>query len=150
MGMFSFIKEAGEKLFGSKEVEDAAAKAATDEAARARSEEFNKAAGGRARRTRCAGIHRRHRRARRPGARTGLRPTWLARIDPESGRQRRQRIKNLGGGQPDRGLRHTHERRVDYCATHREAHRLSGHFRAFPGLMGLSTPLLESAQKPKQ
>ncbi|MBP6088438.1 MAG: peptidoglycan-binding protein LysM, partial [Polaromonas sp.] len=45
MGMFSFIKEAGEKLFGSKEVEDAAAKAATDEAARARSEELNKAAG---------------------------------------------------------------------------------------------------------
>lgn len=44
MGMFSFIKEAGEKLFGSKEVEDAAAKAATDEAARARSEELNKAA----------------------------------------------------------------------------------------------------------
>ena len=28
MGMFSFIKEAGEKLFGHKEVEDAAAKAA--------------------------------------------------------------------------------------------------------------------------
>ncbi|HMS26994.1 MAG TPA: peptidoglycan-binding protein LysM [Burkholderiaceae bacterium] len=44
MGMFSFIKEAGEKLFGHKEVEDAAAKAATDEAARARSDELNKAA----------------------------------------------------------------------------------------------------------
>jgi hypothetical protein len=33
MGMFSFIKEAGEKLFGRKEVEDAAAAAATDAAA---------------------------------------------------------------------------------------------------------------------
>ena len=33
MGMFSFIKEAGEKLFGHKEVEDTAAKAATDAAA---------------------------------------------------------------------------------------------------------------------
>ena len=29
MGMFSFIKEAGEKLFGHKEVEEAAANAAT-------------------------------------------------------------------------------------------------------------------------
>lgn len=44
MGMFSFIKEAGEKLFGSKEVEDAAAKAANDEVARTRSDELNKAA----------------------------------------------------------------------------------------------------------
>ena len=33
MGMFSFIKEAGEKLFGHKEVETAAAAAATDAAA---------------------------------------------------------------------------------------------------------------------
>jgi nucleoid-associated protein YgaU len=33
MGMFSFIKEAGEKLFGHKEVEEAAANAATDAAA---------------------------------------------------------------------------------------------------------------------
>jgi acetate kinase len=57
--------------------------------------------------------------------------TWLARIDPESGRQRRQRVKNFGRRQPDRGLRHTHERRVDYCAAHREAHRLSRHFQVF-------------------
>lgn len=33
MGMFSFIKEAGEKLFGRKEVEDTAAAAANDAAA---------------------------------------------------------------------------------------------------------------------
>jgi nucleoid-associated protein YgaU len=33
MGMFSFIKEAGEKLFGSKKVEEAAAAAAADPAA---------------------------------------------------------------------------------------------------------------------
>lgn len=44
MGMFSFIKEAGEKLFGHKEVEDAAAKAATDESAKAHLEELNAAA----------------------------------------------------------------------------------------------------------
>ncbi len=44
MGMFSFIKEAGEKLFGHKEVEDAAAKAATDDAAKAHLDELNSAA----------------------------------------------------------------------------------------------------------
>ena len=33
MGMFSFIKEAGEKLFGHKKVEEAAAAAAADPAA---------------------------------------------------------------------------------------------------------------------
>ncbi len=41
MGMFSFIKEAGQKLFGHKEVEDAAAKAASDTAARTRLDELN-------------------------------------------------------------------------------------------------------------
>ena len=44
MGMFSFIKEAGEKLFGHKEIEDAAAKAATDESAKAHLDELNAAA----------------------------------------------------------------------------------------------------------
>lgn len=41
MGLFSFIKDAGEKLFGHKEVEDAAAKAASDEAAAAKLQELN-------------------------------------------------------------------------------------------------------------
>ena len=41
MGMFSFIKEAGEKLFGRKEVEDAAAKAASDASAQANLDELN-------------------------------------------------------------------------------------------------------------
>ena len=41
MGMFSFIKEAGEKLFGRKEVEDAATKAAADASAQARLDELN-------------------------------------------------------------------------------------------------------------
>jgi len=44
MGMFSFIKEAGEKLFGHKEVEDAAAKAATDSTAKAHLDDLNAAA----------------------------------------------------------------------------------------------------------
>jgi nucleoid-associated protein YgaU len=41
MGMFSFIKEAGEKLFGHKEVEDTAAKAATDAAAAEHLQQLN-------------------------------------------------------------------------------------------------------------
>ena len=41
MGLFSFIKDAGEKLFGHKEVEDAAANAAADEAAAAKLQELN-------------------------------------------------------------------------------------------------------------
>ncbi len=41
MGMFSFIKEAGEKLFGRKEVEDAAAKAASDASAQAHLDQLN-------------------------------------------------------------------------------------------------------------
>ena len=41
MGMFSFIKEAGQKLFGHKEVEDAAATAAADASAQARLDELN-------------------------------------------------------------------------------------------------------------
>jgi nucleoid-associated protein YgaU len=41
MGLFSFIKDAGEKLFGHKDVEDAAAKAASDEAAAAKLQELN-------------------------------------------------------------------------------------------------------------
>ena len=41
MGMFSFIKEAGEKLFGAKEVEQAAAKAEADPAARPTLDELN-------------------------------------------------------------------------------------------------------------
>lgn len=45
MGLFSFIKEAGEKLFGHKEVEDAAAKAATDAAAQERLAQMNAQAG---------------------------------------------------------------------------------------------------------
>ena len=47
MGFFSFIKEAGEKLFGHKDAEAAAAAAATsnDEAAKAKLEATNRAAG---------------------------------------------------------------------------------------------------------
>jgi nucleoid-associated protein YgaU len=41
MGMFSFIKEAGEKLFGRKEVEDTAALAASDAAAAERLVQLN-------------------------------------------------------------------------------------------------------------
>lgn len=41
MGMFSFIKEAGEKLFGRKEVEDTAALAANDAAAAERLVQLN-------------------------------------------------------------------------------------------------------------
>lgn len=41
MGLFSFIKDAGEKLFGHKEVEDTVAKAAADEAAAAKLQELN-------------------------------------------------------------------------------------------------------------
>jgi nucleoid-associated protein YgaU len=44
MGMFSFIKDAGEKLFGHKEIEAAAAAATNDEAAKAHLEELNAAA----------------------------------------------------------------------------------------------------------
>ncbi len=44
MGMFSFIKEAGEKLFGHKEIETAAAAAANDEAAKAHLDDLNAAA----------------------------------------------------------------------------------------------------------
>ena len=41
MGMFSFIKEAGQKLFGHKEIEDAAAAAAADPAAKPTLDELN-------------------------------------------------------------------------------------------------------------
>jgi len=41
MGMFSFIKEAGEKLFGHKEVEKAAASAASEPSAQANLDELN-------------------------------------------------------------------------------------------------------------
>lgn len=41
MGLFSFIKEAGEKLFGGKEVEQAAAQAAADPAKKPTLEELN-------------------------------------------------------------------------------------------------------------
>jgi nucleoid-associated protein YgaU len=41
MGLFSFIKDAGEKLFGSKEVEDTAAKAASDQAAAEKLQQLN-------------------------------------------------------------------------------------------------------------
>ena len=41
MGLFSFIKEAGEKLFGGKEVEAAAAKATTDAASKPSLEALN-------------------------------------------------------------------------------------------------------------
>ncbi len=44
MGMFSFIKEAGEKLFGSKEVEKAAAAVEADPAAQPTLDELNSAA----------------------------------------------------------------------------------------------------------
>jgi nucleoid-associated protein YgaU len=44
MGMFSFIKEAGEKLFGSKKVEDAAAAAAADPAQKPTLDELNASA----------------------------------------------------------------------------------------------------------
>ena len=44
MGMFSFIKEAGEKLFGSKDVEKAAEAAAADPAAQPTLDELNSAA----------------------------------------------------------------------------------------------------------
>jgi nucleoid-associated protein YgaU len=44
MGMFSFIKEAGEKLFGSKDVEKAAAAVAADPAAQPTLDELNSAA----------------------------------------------------------------------------------------------------------
>ena len=46
MGMFSFIKEAGQKLFGHKEVEDAAATAAADTSAQAKLDELNGQAAG--------------------------------------------------------------------------------------------------------
>ncbi|MEY4884373.1 MAG: hypothetical protein RIS34_2227 [Pseudomonadota bacterium] len=41
MGMFSFIKEAGQKLFGHKEIEDAAATAAADASAQSRLDDLN-------------------------------------------------------------------------------------------------------------
>ena len=41
MGMFSFIKEAGQKLFGHKEIETAAAAAAADPAAKPTLDELN-------------------------------------------------------------------------------------------------------------
>jgi nucleoid-associated protein YgaU len=44
MGMFSFIKEAGEKLFGHKDVEKAAVAAAADPAAQPTLDELNSAA----------------------------------------------------------------------------------------------------------
>jgi nucleoid-associated protein YgaU len=44
MGMFSFIKEAGQKLFGHKEIETAAAAAAADSAAQAKLDQLNAAA----------------------------------------------------------------------------------------------------------
>jgi nucleoid-associated protein YgaU len=44
MGMFSFIKDAGEKLFGHKEVEAAAATATTGESAKAKLDELNASA----------------------------------------------------------------------------------------------------------
>ncbi len=44
MGMFSFIKEAGQKLFGSKEVEQAAAAVAADPAAQPTLDELNASA----------------------------------------------------------------------------------------------------------
>ena len=44
MGMFSFIKEAGQKLFGHKEVETAAAAAAADPASKPTLDELNAAA----------------------------------------------------------------------------------------------------------
>jgi nucleoid-associated protein YgaU len=44
MGMFSFIKEAGEKLFGHKKIEDAAAAAAADPAQKPTLDELNAAA----------------------------------------------------------------------------------------------------------
>ena len=46
MGMFSFIKEADQKLFGHKEVEDAAATAAADTSAQAKLDELNGQAAG--------------------------------------------------------------------------------------------------------
>lgn len=45
MGLFSFIKEAGEKLFGSKEVEKAAADAASNPAVQANLDALNAKAG---------------------------------------------------------------------------------------------------------
>lgn len=45
MGFFDFVKEAGQKLFHSKDAEAAAAKAAEDAAAAAKVEELNRAAG---------------------------------------------------------------------------------------------------------
>lgn len=44
MGMFSFIKEAGQKLFGNKEIETAVAAAAADSAAQAKLDQLNIAA----------------------------------------------------------------------------------------------------------
>ena len=44
MGMFSFIKEAGQKLFGHKEIETAAAAAAADPAAKPTLDELNASA----------------------------------------------------------------------------------------------------------
>ena len=44
MGMFSFIKEAGQKLFGHKEIENAAAAAAADASAQAKLDDLNAAA----------------------------------------------------------------------------------------------------------
>ena len=46
MGMFSFIKEAGEKLFGHKEIETAAATAPSSESAQANLDQLNTAAAG--------------------------------------------------------------------------------------------------------
>jgi acetate kinase len=60
---------------------------------------------GRARRT---GVHRRHRRTRRGGARKGVRRPRLARRLPRPGRQCGQRDPNFRRGQPDRRLRDTH------------------------------------------
>ncbi len=45
MGMFSFIKEAGEKLFGHKEIETAAASAASDDSAADKLAQLNATAG---------------------------------------------------------------------------------------------------------
>lgn len=45
MGLFSFIKDAGEKLFGTKEIETAAAKASSDDAVKANLAQLNATAG---------------------------------------------------------------------------------------------------------
>jgi hypothetical protein len=67
-------------------------------------------------------------------------PARLARIDPRCRPPTTQTPQNFATGQPDRGLRHTHERRVDYCAAHSETHRLSRHFRLLPVLSGTCQP----------